>query len=303
MKKNVAVANLCFLALFLLTLHTGVYEVASKIPFWVVIILCEVFFLCILYKNRHEIQKAKSACDIAILVFIGLFIWELATTQTGFANKVLVPCPENVFMVFVTQRKLMIRGLFSSLQLLAIGFAIALTLGIFLGLLVGWIERLRNTFFPIAKVLSPIPPIIYTPYIIAIMPTFRSASAMVIILGIFWPTFLNMIIRVNSIDRHIINSAKAMCTNNFDMIFRVLLPYVFPGILSSLKVTLSTSFMILTIAEMMGATSGLGYFIKNYSDYGNYTNVVAGIFMVGIVITLLNKLLSMLEHRFVKWKA
>ena len=72
--------------------------------------------------------------------------------------------------------------------------------------------------------------------------------------------------------------------------------------MSGLHVTLSTSFLLLTMAEMMGASSGLGYFIKNYSDYANYTNVIAGIILIGIVVSLLNALLSFAEKRLVKWK-
>ena len=86
------------------------------------------------------------------------------------------------------------------------------------------------------------------------------------------------------------------------MIFRVMLPYLFPGIMSGLHVTLSTSFLLLTMAETMGASSGLGYFIKNYSDYANYTNVIAGIILIGLVVSLLNALLSFAEKRLVRWK-
>ena len=56
------------------------------------------------------------------------------------------------------------------------------------------------------------------------------------------------------------------------------------------------------MAEMMGASSGLGYFIKNYSDYANYTNVIAGIILIGIVVSLLNALLSYSEKKLVRWK-
>ncbi len=68
----------------------------------------------------------------------------------------------------------------------------------------------------------------------------------------------------------------------------------------SQDVTLSTSFLLLTTAEMMGASSGLGYFIKNYSDYTNYTNVIAGIILIGIVVSVLNVFLSFAERRLIK---
>ena len=55
------------------------------------------------------------------------------------------------------------------------------------------------------------------------------------------------------------------------------------------------------MAEMYGATSGLGYFVINYTNYANYTNVVAGIIMVGIVVTVLNWLVGMAVRKTVKW--
>ena len=62
-----------------------------------------------------------------------------------------------------------------------------------------------------------------------------------------------------------------------------------------------SAFMLLTLAEMMGAHSGLGYFIRNFADYANYTNVLAGILLVALVITLLNRAVTALETRLVRW--
>ena len=157
-------------------------------------------------------------------------------------------------------------------------------------------------FFPIARVISPIPPIIYTPYIVALMPTFRSASVVVVVLGIFWPTFMNTVLRVTGMEERLLDSARALCPDTWTMVTRILFPYVWPGIIRSLRVMLSTSFLILTMAEMMGASSGMGYFIKNYSDYANYTNVVAGIILVGVVVSLLNGVIGFLERKLIKWK-
>lgn len=196
----------------------------------------------------------------------------------------------------------MLEGVFSSMELLIVGFAVSLTAGVGLGLFIGWIPRLSNMFYPIVKVLTPIPSVVYTPYIIAIMPTFRSASAMVIILGLFFPTLMQMIHRVHTIDPQIVNSARAMNVGTRDMVLRVFLPYMIPGVIGGLRVSLSTSFMILVIAEMMGATSGLGYFIKNYADFANYTNVIAGIILAGVVVTILNGVITLIQKKFVKWK-
>ena len=81
----------------------------------------------------------------------------------------------------------------------------------------------------------------------------------------------------------------------------LLLPYLYPTIATGLKVQLPAAMLMLVMAEMYGASSGLGYFVINYTNYGNYTNVVAGIIMVGIVVTILDGLVGVLIKKTVKW--
>ena len=267
--------------------------------FLAAIALIESLYLARIYR---EPQRCAALSVITSLVLMLLFAWELAAVNLKIANPILLPPPGEVFEVFADCRALMFKGVFSSLALLGFSMSTALVSGVILGLAVGLNRFQRDIFLPIAKVLSPVPPIIYSPYAVAVMPTFRGAAALIIVLGIFWPTFMGIINRASAMDRRIADSARALGLSPAEMIFHVMLPYLFPGIMSGLHVTLSTSFLLLTMAEMMGASSGLGYFIKNYSDYANYTNVIAGIILIGIVVSLLNALLSFAEKRLVKWK-
>ena len=95
-------------------------------------------------------------------------------TRFGLSHPVLVPFPENVFAIFVVNRADLLLGLVSSMKILFLGIAFAMILGIFLGLFVGYIQGVRETFLPITKVLSTIPPLVYTPYVVAVMPTFSA---------------------------------------------------------------------------------------------------------------------------------
>ena len=246
-------------------------------------------------------RKSRAAADIGALVFLALLLWQIYTTRMGNGHVILTPTPEAVFQVFWKERTRMLAGIGSSLSLLAIGFGISLPLGTVLGLLVGWNKRLREVLVPIARVLSPIPAIIYAPYLIALMPSFRAASATVLVIGIFWPTFLQMVARVGTLDRRLIDSARVLELSQPELLFQVFLPWLLPGVLSGLRTSLSSAFMLLTLAEMMGAHSGLGYFIRNFADYANYANVLAGILLVALVITVLNRAVSSLEKRLVRW--
>ena len=297
--KSLVLAHLLMISLLITILFVpGNKEVETSWPFAVAVIIIEIIFIINLL--RHKKRPGYHA-DLMIFIWLILLLWEIIVTKLNLLHPVLVPSPENVFNVFATQYEVLLTGVISSMELLLIGAVLGITLGLFLGLIVGWIPRLRHLFYPIAQVLTPIPPIVYAPYLVALMPSFRSASALVIFLGIFFPTFLNMIIRAGSIEKEILDSARAMALSNWQMVTQILLPYVLPSVISGLKVTLTTSIMLLIFAEMMGATSGMGYFIINYTHYANYTNVVAGIILVGIVVTILNYLVTKIQQHTIKW--
>jgi NitT/TauT family transport system permease protein len=247
-------------------------------------------------------RRSASACDIALIIFLFLAAWEIYSTRINGANTMLVPAPEKVFAVYVSDWRKILSGIFSSLRLLFTALFFALVLGISLGMLVGWFERPRKAFFPIAKIISPIPPIIYSPYAVALLPSFRSASLFIIFSSIFWPIFMNMIISVSTVDRRILESAKTLNVDSLSMFLHVLFPYCLPRVLSGMTIIVSTSFMVLTAAELLGATSGLGWFVKYYADFADYTRVIAGIIMIGVVVTALNRLVAAAEKILIRWK-
>jgi NitT/TauT family transport system permease protein len=272
-------------------------KVGPVLPFVVVIFFIEVFFVISIIRSRNE----KSAFDIASIIFAALLLWDILSTKTALANPILFPPPENTFFVFVSHRKMIWEGFLNSMFLLIIGFSLALLSAVSLGVLIGWVTRLRNTFFPIVKVLSPIPALVYTPYLIGIMPSFRSASILVIFLGVFWPNLISMISFVGKVDRKIIDSAKSLNVKRATMLYKIILPYAIPTLIDGLSLGVTFSFMTLTVAEMIGSSSGMGYFVKRFADYGNYTNVLAGIIFIGIVVTILNSFINILKRKIVKW--
>lgn len=271
-------------------------QITSSLPFLVVALIVELLYLLQYIRTR-----SKSAGDITMVVLLLLIAWE-AVTKLGLAHPVLLPSPENVFYVFQKYWYDMVISFFSSMKLLVIGIGLAMLVGILGGLFVGYVKRLRETILPIARVMSTIPPLVYTPYVVALMPSFYLASIFVIFSAVFWPSFMSMIARVGNIDKKIIESAKVMDFSTFGMIFRVILPYSLPDVIGRLSTSLTAAMLCLTGAEMLGASSGLGYFVKKYSDYADYTKVIAGIILIAIVTTVLNILVMQLEKKVIKWK-
>lgn len=180
--KSFFIAHILMAALVILVNIPGQKSVEDPKALLAGAVAIEIIYL---YKLIRKRKSALALSDIVIIVWSILLLWEISTTRLNLLHPVLVPNPEDVFQVFATQYDVLLLGVASSMELLLIGALFGIGLGVGLGLPVGWIPRLREIFYPIANVLTPIPPVVFAPYLIALMPTFRSASAVVIFWGYF----------------------------------------------------------------------------------------------------------------------
>lgn len=291
------------MAVLLLTVYlvpNSRQNVASPAAFTCLIIIVDCFYLYHFSRNSVAGSTRKGISDIVIFVWVILIVWELCTSVAAKAHPVLIPSPENVFYVFFDQWKTILINILYSMELLIGGMTAGLALAVVFGLYAGWNKRLHDFLYPIANVMTPIPAIVISPYLVLLMPTFRSASMVVIVLGVFWPTLLGTINRITDMDQRILDSARMLNPSTTTMIWKILLPYIFPGIVSGLKVTMTTSMLMLNFAELMGATHGMGYYIQNSIAYANYTRAVAGIFVIGIVVSLLSHIIGRIQ-KYLIW--
>ena len=295
--------NLFFILTFLCFLLPSRYAEGRneglKSPFVFVLLLslAEVYFLLQLSKKKNT----RAVLDISTFVFALFFIWELLVTRLDVYPIIFIPCPENVFAVFIDDRVKMFLGLVNSLFLLLIGISTSLVFGVILGTFVGWNPRLTKAIYPISKAISTVPALVYTPYVILIMPTFRSASIFVIFLSGFWSTFMGSINNTAFVEKRIINSAKVLSLSTATILFKIIIPFNLPRIINNLPIKISAAIMTLTAAEMLGADNGIGYYIRNALNFGNYTKAIAGIFFMGFLVAGLNASVSILKKHLIKW--
>ena len=295
MKKIYAILpHILFILLVTLVLQPSIEGTESYLSFLVVIIAIE---LVLIIKYKSIVSNT-----IGIIVYLLFILWEYKSAKVGIENSILYPAPENVFAVFMKDYDKIFEGIGSSLRLLGASFGMALIFGVGFGLLVGLSEKISAVVLPIARVISPIPPIIYSPYAVALLPSFRAASIFIVTLTLFWPIFMSMVMSVKEVDVRVMDSAKTLNLKKGTLILRILLPYSLPGIINSVSVSVSTSFLALTAAEMLGGTSGLGWYIKYHSDFANFPKVVFGIIMIGIVVTALNAFINVVRKYLIRWK-
>ena len=222
--------------------------------------------------------------DIVSFIYGLLIAWTLATAKFNLLKPSLFPPPGRVFWQLIGDYEKIFTNILSSVGML------------------GSSERLGNVATYLAKFLGAIPPIVYIPYGIALLPTFRSVSVFVIFLATFWPVLAGTMSGVMNVDKKTLDSARVLNVNRFTMLFSVILPASLPQIFIGCNQGLTVSFVLLTSAEMIGAQSGLGFYIKNYSDFGDYTRTLVGLIVIGIVIVVISFGFNKIQKYLLRWK-
>ncbi len=240
--------------------------------------------------------------DVVSCIYGLLIAWTLATAKFNLLKAALFPPPGRVFMQLIEDHEKIVVNILSSVGIILQGYLLAAAAAIILGMLLGSSERLGNVATYIAKFLGAIPPIVYIPYGIALLPTFHSVSVFVIFLATFWPVLAGTMSGVMNVDKKTLDSARVLNVNRFTMLFSVILPASLPQIFIGYNQGLTVSFVLLTSAEMIGAQSGLGYYIKNYSDFGDYTRTLVGLIVIGVVIVVISFAFNKIQQYLLRWK-
>lgn len=249
-----------------------------------------------------KFQSLNLFLDIVGFIYVLLIAWTLATAKGNLLREVLFPAPGRVLRQLIEDREKIAVNVRSSLGIIIKGYLLAAIVAIPAGLFIGWKNRLGNAATYIAKFCSAIPPIVYIPYGIALLPTFQSVSVFVIFLAAFWPILAGTMSGVMNVDRKVIDSAKVLNVSGGTMLFSVILPASLPQIFVGCNQGLTVAFVLLTSAEMIGARAGLGYYVKNYSDFGDYTRTIVGILLIGIVVVGITFLFNKLQQYLLRWK-
>lgn len=246
-------------------------------------------------------NRRKLPWEPALLFLAIIGVWQAVTTMTPVGANPLYPTPVKTIEALHASLPELWKGTVSSFLILVPGYLLAVSSGILSGLVVGDSDRLSRTFFPFARVVAPVPPTVYVPYAIAILPTFRLSAMFVIFLGAFWPVFLNTAAGVHAIDARYRDNARILGLSRGEYLARVAFPAALPHIFSGMAVGLALSFIMLTVAELFGANAGLGRFVQYYADFADYPKMAAGILYTGAVTWASMALLETIRKRALFW--
>ena len=238
----------------------------------------------------------------ALTLLCALALWHLAVRWSG--TKVF-PSPVDVAkgIVQLSHKNVLWWDIADSLRRVALGFGLAVLLGVPLGLILGWYPSAYKTINPLLQLLRPISPLAWIPITILLFGVGDHAATSLIFLGAFFPITVSCVDAVGSVPAVYRRAGRNFGLSNAQVLARVVLPSALPKILVGLRIALGIAWLVVVAAEMVAVDSGLGYLVIDSRNSGKrYDLVVAAMLLIGVLGLILDLLFRSLEQlRSVRW--
>jgi NitT/TauT family transport system permease protein len=182
------------------------------------------------------------------------------------------------------------------------GFALAVVLGVPLGLAIGWSRIAALMLDPMVQGLRPIPITAWLPFSIALFGIRDFGSVFLIFLGGFYPIVVNTTQGARDVERNLVRAATMMGASPLQLLRRVVLPSAMPSIFTGLRLGLGISWTAVIVSEMVAVKSGLGYVLWDAYYVGRMDIVLADMVSIGIMGYLSDRLIVLIERRVLVWR-
>jgi NitT/TauT family transport system permease protein len=172
-----------------------------------------------------------------------------------------------------------------------------------LAILSAQIRLLDQFVTPLMYFIYPAPKIVFLPLIIVFLGLGDQSKIFLIGLIIFFQVFVIVRDAAAQVRDETLESINSLGANAWQRLRYVYLPVSLPAIMTALKISAGTAIAVLFIAETIGTTTGLGYYIMNQWGRFNYTSMYAGILAMSLLGLALFVSFDLLEKRLTRWKA
>lgn len=248
----------------------------------------------------------RGAGRVALYVALPLALvalWQLAF-ELRLIRPILLPSPLKVAAAFweLAASGDLFRHLSISLLRVLEGFAVAALAGLLLGVGIGLSRTLDRLTDLTVQILKPIPPIAWIPLAILWFGIGEAGKVYIIFLGAFFPILVNTIDGIRQTDHRFVELARILEVTRGRFIVQVVLPGALPAIMTGLRVGLMVAWMCVVAAELIAASSGIGYLIMDARQMSQTDQVLVGMVTIGAMGKLLDVLLKTLERRLITWK-
>lgn len=272
----------------------------------------------------HPMVEIESPGDVSyfregVLVERELFDKELERVEaeqgdvpTGKpANPIYLPAPHEVVTAFYTafttepQRRSeqwLHESLWQSIQVIFWGFLLSSIIGVPLGILAGTYDFFSRLFEPFIEFFRYLPAPAFGALAVAILGIHQAPKIAIIFIGTFFQQVLVVANTTRKLDPALLEAAQTLGAKNRSLVFRVVIPGILPDLYRDMRILLGWAWTYLIVAELIGTSSGITWFITQQARYKNFDNVFAAIMMIGLLGLIIDLILAYFGRRLFPWQ-
>ena len=256
-------------------------------------------------KRQETFRNTMLSISGVLLFFV---IWE-ALAISGIVDQKKICDVLQIFKLFIVKftdpnpdGAVLLVNVWSSLEIALCGFGLAVVIGIPLGWLMGWYRGFDSFMRPVFEIIRPIPPVSWIPLTIVWMGIGLKAKAFIVFFAAFVPCLINAYTGIRQTKEVLKNVGKTCGASYFTIFWKVGIPSSMTMTFAGVKVAIGNAWATLVAAEMLAASSGLGYMILMGRSYGRVDLVILGIVVIGVLGVLITALINLLENVVLGWK-
>ncbi|AVD37249.1 ABC transporter permease [Clostridioides difficile] len=249
--------------------------------------------------NNKFLRLVKSV----LIFFIILLLWKI-TNYLGIWSDYILPSPEKVYSTFlnmISDGSIFI-NVYASMKRVLIGFAISTAIGIPLGIFFGIYSGVYEYFKSLINFLRNTPPLALIPMLILWFGIGEESKIIIIVLASFFPIFTSTLKGIKNCDSKLIEVGRVFEFSKLQIIFKIIIPNAILDIAVGLKLALGYSFRAIIGAELVAASSGLGYLISDGKEMSRTDVVIVGIIVIGLLGIITDYIFSIIVKKVSKGK-
>jgi len=239
--------------------------------------------------------------DLLLAVFALILVWQLAS---WLVHRPILPPPLAVGRAFIEGMQGPLVGHFMvSLWRVIASTALAITLAVPAGLILGQSKRMNSIFSPVIYIIYPIPKVVFVPIVLLFLGLGDMPKIVIIFLILFFQILVLVRDQAAGLRTELIQSVRSLGAGRRALFRFVYLPASLPAVLTALRLSVGTAVAVLYVAELYATQKGLGYYIYlNGSTLLNYPAMYAGIVAMSILGLMLYFSVDWLEKRICRWQ-
>lgn len=232
-----------------------------------------------------------------------ILIW-LIGSNLKMWNPHIIPSPWQVLRtaIDITTNGVLFKHVLISFSRVTIGFVAAFSLAFPLGIILGMNKKLTLFFNPILEFIRHVPPLATVPMLILWFGIGETSKIVIIILASFFPIFLNTLNGILCCDKKLLEVGKSFGFTKGELFHRIILPATKPYIFVGMRLGLGYSWRAIIGAEMIAASSGIGYMILDGQQLSRSDMVIVGILSIGILGSIIDYLFLKLSKNIMVWQ-